>query len=251
MRFCARFWVVFCIAIVASAAEPELVTLRKAAESGDHQAQKKLGDLYERQFKPAEAEFWYRKAVTTGDPDVLWSLGKLYLHGRGKMSGSAPVAANVPNAIGLLTLAAAQGHKRSQEDLALLYFTGMIVPKNKVEAYKYFRINGQQTAKSSVDSLALELTSVEIQRAEKEVASFKPKSFPDAFADFTHERLELQGIIGSKEKRIAVINDKMLQQGKTAELEMAGLPVQLRCDRVDSRLAEVSFLGRKITLALK
>ncbi len=65
--------------------------LRAEAEKGDANAQKKLGDIYERDAVPAngqkgiesdaEAMKWYRKAADQGNPAAAYALGWRYLQG--------------------------------------------------------------------------------------------------------------------------------------------------------------------------
>ena len=106
---------------VSAFGEPALLDLKKAAEAGDQIAQKQLTQRYEQSLKFSEAEFWYRKIALTGDPEVLQALGRFYCDGKPAMSGSAGVKANPTNGIALITLAAVQGHKSSQRDLAYAF----------------------------------------------------------------------------------------------------------------------------------
>ena len=104
-------------------AEPALLDLKKAAEAGDPIAQKQLAQRYEHSFKYSEAEFWYRKIALTGDPDVLQALDE-FTAIRNCACMAVPAHASTTNGLALITLAAVQGHKSAQRDLAYAFHTG-------------------------------------------------------------------------------------------------------------------------------
>lgn len=238
------------LALRTVAAEPALLDIKKAAEAGDSRAQKQLAQRYESGFNFSEAEYWYKKAANAGDPEILLALGRFYCGGKPKMFGSAPVPFNATNAVALLSLAAIQGHKRAQHDLGIQYNVGNLVPRDRIRAYQLFRLSASVVDKIYIDKLILEMPTEEIEQAEKLVKEFRPKLFQEAFPEMIRAHLQLQGIAGAKEKLFAVINGRTLEEGKTAVIEVAALPVEIRCDRIGKRLVAVSFLGTKTVLQI-
>ena len=224
-------------------AEPALLDLKKAAEAGDQIAQKQLAQRYEKSHKFSEAEFWYRKISLTGDPEVLQALGRFYCDGKPAMSGSAGVKANPTNGLALITLAAVQGHKSSQRDLAYAFHTGKLVPYNRIRAYQLFRLSGSTSDRYLIDRMILEMPTAEVEQAEAEARAFKPTPFRAAFLELTRGTLQLQGIAGSNGKQFAVLNGQTIEPGKTITVEVASIPVPIRCVAIDKRSVKLEFLG--------
>jgi hypothetical protein len=220
-----------------------LLDLKKAAEAGDPKAQKQLAQRYEKALNYSEAELWFRKIAITGDPEVLQALGRFYCDGKPKVLGAAPVPRNVTNGLALLTLSAVQGHKSSQRDLAYIYYKGNIVPRNRIRAYQLFRLSGSPGDKYLIDRLILEMPTAEVEQAEAEAKAFKPRPFREAFIDLTRGTLQLQGIAGSKGKQLAIINGQSVEPGKTITIEVASIPVPIRCDTIEETSVVLSFLG--------
>ena len=231
---------------VSAFGEPALLDLKKAAEAGDQIAQKQLTQRYEQSLKFSEAEFWYRKIALTGDPEVLQALGRFYCDGKPAMSGSAGVKANPTNGIALITLAAVQGHKSSQRDLAYAFNKGKLVPYNRIRAYQLLRLSGSPGDKYMIDRMILEMPTAEVEQAEAEAKAFKPTPFREAFLQLTRGTLQLQGIAGysaSKGKQISVINGQTIEPGKTIIVQVASIPVPIRCVAIETRSVTVEFFG--------
>ena len=167
------------------------------------------------------------------------------------MNGAAAVPANATNAIALYSLAAIQGNKRAQHDLAIQYNNGTIVPRDRIRAYQLFRLSGILTAKPYLDRLTLEMTSAELEDAERQVEEFRPQSFKNAFPQVIHTHLNLQGIVGRKGKQMALINGQSVEQGKSIEMIVAGFPVTIKCERIEKDSVSVSFEGGGALLRLK
>ena len=159
------------------------------------------------------------------------------------MSGSAGVKANPTNGMALITLAAVQGHKSAQRDLAYAFHTGKHVPHNRVRAYQLFRLAGSLGDKPQIDRMILEMPTAELEQAEAEAKAFKPTPFRAAFLELTRGTLQLQGIAGSNGKQFAVLNGQTIQPGKSITIEVASIPVSIRCVAIDKQSVKVEFLG--------
>ena len=168
-------------------ADDEIAAMKKAALSGDAEAQCELGASYdkgdgvkenkEKAFKwycrAAEqghtvAQFnlglmyadgegvqpndklafeWFQKAADQGDPDAQFMLGQMYRRGNG-------IAKNKVKAVELWREAANQHHPLAQNSLALMYQFGKGVEKNQDEAITLFRRSAGQGCANAQYSLA-------------------------------------------------------------------------------------------------
>jgi TPR repeat protein len=120
--------------------------IRRAAEQGDTQAQFWLGYGYEENWFGAvdiqEAIKWYRRAAEGGNPDAQVELGQRYENGEGLERNYTlaaewyrKAAEHVPNLGG-----AFQGRNH----LGLLYLEGLGVPRDYVQAYFWFSLDGEE-----------------------------------------------------------------------------------------------------------
>ena len=114
----------------------DLEGIRAKAESGDAQAQMKLGSIYARgqgvKQSYAEAAKWYRKAADQGHARAQTALGELYEAGQGVPCDEAEAAR-------WYRRGAEQGDVVGQYSLAVLYVMGKGVPKDIAEAVKWYR----------------------------------------------------------------------------------------------------------------
>lgn len=120
--------------------------MRRAAEHGDAEAQFWLGVGYEEKWFGAvdiqEAIRWYRRAAERGDPDAQVELGQKYEDGEGLEQNYTlaaewyrKAAEHVPDLGG-----AGQGRNH----LGWLYMQGLGVPRDYVQAYFWFSLDGQK-----------------------------------------------------------------------------------------------------------
>ena len=101
------------------------ITIRRAANQGDAEAQCNLGVMYdEGQGVPedaGEAVRWFRQAAEQGLAEAQWNLGLMYAQGRG-----APEDAG--EAVRWYRQAAEQGHAEAQYKLGVMYEAGLKLP---------------------------------------------------------------------------------------------------------------------------
>jgi TPR repeat protein len=163
---------------------------RKAADQGDPLAQCSLGLSYSLgrgvPTNITEALKWYQLAAAQNQPDALLALGGLYLGGRGIPAdhiearkwlekaaaqncadayndlgliyeqGGAGLNKNMGQALKYYRLAAEKGVGKGQMNLGRMYLYGFGVPKDFIEAYKWFYLayrNGGGIARHYMDEL--------------------------------------------------------------------------------------------------
>jgi TPR repeat protein/uncharacterized membrane protein YhaH (DUF805 family) len=113
-------------------------TLRKRAESGNAEAQFKLGAMYLFGYEGAqknskEGAKWLRKAAEQGVAGAQYDLGTIYLSGDG-------VPLDKTEAARWFKKAGDQGETEALYILAKLYANGVGVEQDSAEAAKYYRI---------------------------------------------------------------------------------------------------------------
>ena len=108
-----------------------------------------------------EAARWYRLAAEQGNAAAQYNLGVMYSNGQGVLKDEAEAAR-------WYRLAAEQGLANAQFILGLMYEIGQGVLKDPVRAHVWFNIagaNGNETARTSRDSIEKEMSRAEISRA--------------------------------------------------------------------------------------
>jgi uncharacterized protein len=148
--------------------------MRRAAEQGDTEAQFWLGYAYENNWfgitDAQEALKWYKKAAEGGNPDAQAVLGGKYEDGEGveqnyKLAAEwyRKAAEHVPNLGG-----AGQG----SNNLGLLYLQGLGVPRDYLQAYFWFSLNGADENAAEAKS---HLTPSQIHEAEELLKEWKER----------------------------------------------------------------------------
>ena len=149
------------------------------AEQGDAASQFYLGFMYKhetgvpRSYKKALE--WFMKAAAQGDADAHFYLGIMNSSGQG-------VPQSYKQAIKWYTKAAEQGHRDAQYALARQYVKGEGVPRDNIYAYMWFNLSaadGHEVARTSRDTLAKEMTAVDIAKAQSMARECLKKNYKD------------------------------------------------------------------------
>lgn len=231
----------------AQTAEPELAQIKIAADAGDPAAQDKLAARVDAK----QAEVWYRKAAEQGFVHAQGKLGDIYLM-RGRLTiGLKPAELTViaDEAIKWATLAANQGDKQGQADLARIYLDGKWVKQDLVEAYKWGDLSANNPSLEFIvfsgasvrDEATLKMNADQIAEARKRVAEFKPHKpkNSDLPEPAWVQHINLGGISGTPGHRLAIINGKTFETGDHVTLKIDGKSVTVNC--LDIREASVSI----------
>jgi hypothetical protein len=155
--------------------------VRPLAEAGDARAQSLLALMYYRgrglpQDDRAAAE-WFRRAAEAGDIAAQFYLGGMYSEGRG-------VPQVYAEAVRFYQMAAERGDGQAQYNLGLAYARGEGVEQDLVKAHLYFnlaaaRLNdprGRAAATKNRDHLAAEISSEQLEQAQKLAREWRPKT---------------------------------------------------------------------------
>jgi TPR repeat protein len=158
--------------------------LRPLAETGDDKALLLLGNMYLQGYgverDPSEAMRLYRKAAINNNVEATVVIATMYQQGIG-------VTKNYRTAAEWYKRAADMGHSVGTFGYAMLMYMGsqgeedVRLNPDHVASYKWFRItqNLSKTkvsarAKAMADRLATQLQKAEVEKADAEVAAWKP-----------------------------------------------------------------------------
>jgi TPR repeat protein len=128
---------------------------QRAAEGGMLEAQLQAGEIHlGRRGVPADyqsAQKWYRLAAAQHAADAMNALGYI------AEEGGFGVSQDLPQAVKYYRQAALAGNGRGQANLGRMYLAGSGVPKDYIEAYKWFYLastNGGGFVTHFMDELA-------------------------------------------------------------------------------------------------
>ncbi len=158
---------------------------QRSASSGFAMAQFRLGTLYERgvgvKTDLARAQVWYSRAAEQGNIKAMHNLAVLIAAGR---PGSKP---DYETAAKWFTEAADRGLADSQYNLAVLYESGLGVPLDLKEAYKWLLLasaSGDKELKSRREALDAKISPKDRAAAEAIVSTWRSKGTNSLTNDF-------------------------------------------------------------------
>ena len=176
---CKWGWVIALMWLTAMTGLPQEAELREAkaqAEAGDAEAQYRLAMMYDLGLGApqsySESGKWYHKAAAAGVAEAQFQLAvRYYEHGKKAKD-------NYVTAFSWFFKAAGQGMAEAQYNVAAMYQLGRGVPTNRVEAYKWYLIaaaQGYPKALMAKETLATDLSRLEVAEAERRATAFEPK----------------------------------------------------------------------------
>jgi len=241
----------------ASAQSPSasLAETKVAAEAGDPAAQDKLAEAFIMRGDSDQAITWYRKAAEQGFAHAQGKLGHMLLmRSRTSVSStSAARAAMSDEAVHWITLAANQGDTHGQADLADICLQGKLVKKDLVEAYKWGELASKGSmidvattaGRSARNAATLQMDADQIAEAQRRAAAFvphQPKASELPEPSWVRQ-IKLNGISGTPERRLAMINSKTLQEGDQTSLKLGEKTVKVRCIEIRQTSVVISIDG--------
>jgi hypothetical protein len=135
----------------------------------------------------------------------------------------------------------------------LRYRSGTGVPKDVVEAYKWFKLAAAKDSVSGnvyLPDLARNLPREDVTEGERRAAEFKPGRRYEV-GNLLLERVRLQAIAGSGSERVALINDQIVRVGEEVIISIMGESLQLKCIAIgDGAVTIATTDGRQRKLSL-
>jgi hypothetical protein len=247
------------LSVSAQSAATTLEQIKIAADAGDPAAQVEMGVK-----DPANAEMWYRKAADQGFVPAQGKLGDLLLLRSRSTIGASPEAqaALADETVKWVTLAATQGDKQGEADMAQICLEGKLVKPDLIEAYKWGELAAENpspefiffSGASTRNEAILKMNEDQIAEARRRVAAFKPHvpTESDLPTPFWVKNIKLNGISGGAGNRLAIINDMTFAKGDSLKIKVAGKLVAVHCLEIHDRSALVEIEGvqtpRELTL---
>jgi TPR repeat protein len=243
---------------------PTLEQIKIAADAGDPAAQDKLAERVG--WDSPQGEVLYRKAATQGYVHAQGQLGHILLMRSGStfpLFGLKPDAQAATNAaraaindeaVKWITLAANQGDKQGQADLADLCLEGKLVKRDLIEAYKWGELASQgmpefyipaDRPRSIRDAAILKMNADQIAEAHKRVAAFTPhKPGKDELPEPAWvKKIKLNGISGPDDKRLAMIGNHTFEKGERGTVNIDRQSVVIQCLEITATTATISIEG--------
>jgi TPR repeat protein len=156
----------------SNCAELHLDELRRQADGGAAEAQKKLGDLYAAGHcvtqDYAQAAVWFRRSAEKGNAGAQFQLANYTLEGR-------EVRRDEKEAAEWFRRAAEQDFHDAQYSLGSLYVNGRGVSKDMIQGYMWFRLSAPESDRHVHDVLAQiskHMSAAQVQRAERDAMNW-------------------------------------------------------------------------------
>lgn len=242
---------------------PALAQIKIAADAGDPVAQDKLAENYIMRMDSAQAEVWYRKATGQGYAHAQGRLGNMLLMRSRTSFGLKPDAraAIADEAVKWIILAANQGDKQGQANLADICLEGKLVKQDLVEAYKWGELSAEGSmidvatisGRSTRDAAILKMNADQIAEARKRVAEFVPhqQQKSDLPEPVWVQKIKLVGISGTPDHRFAIINNRTFEKGDQTALKIGEKHVTVHCLEIRESSVVISIEGLDGTHELK
>ena len=234
---------------------PILAHVKAIAQAGKPAAQNELAWQYVLQGDNAQAELLYGKAAQEGYVPAQGKLGEmLFVHARLTLGLKYSVReAIVSRAIGWLSLAANQGDKLAQADLAGLYLNGEFVKPDLIESYKWADLAARETplapgsinGRSIRDVAARKMSVAQIAEARSRVTAFIPHvpAGSELLKPAWLSEIKLSGLGGPKSRPLAIINNEIFAVGDSNVLNVAGKAVTVQCLQIQDKTVVVQIEG--------
>lgn len=207
--------------------------------------------------RPAEGLMWYRQAALAGSVEAIYLAGGLFLSGRKSNVPAQSVPSDITEGVRWTFWAATNMHPPACRGMARIYFDGLGVKSNLVQAYAWMRLSSELDPNSGfaeLDRLARCLDAQQIQEAQQLVGEFKSGQWPSTPCKKVVEgdaRLTLNGITFAGRSSLAVINRRTLAEGETADLVIPKGRLTVTCLEIRAQSILVDIAGEYETRLLR
>ncbi|HOW80857.1 MAG TPA: hypothetical protein PK406_15555, partial [Verrucomicrobiota bacterium] len=139
-----------------------------------------------------------------------------------------------------------QGHAQAQWRLARILGEGAYVKQDYIEAYKWLTlaIRSPMSIVPDVDrnNLILKMTQEQIQEGERRAKAFVPhKTTVDELPEPAFvKQIKLNGIMGTGNNRLAMINGKSLGVGEQGSIKVADRSLNIRCVSIQDTAVKIT-----------
>lgn len=241
-----RLAVGFLLATLAVVGAAGATANKEKAESGRLLAS---GDNCRTNSRPAEGLMWYRQAAQAGSVEAAYRVGHLLLRGEKSGRTAQSVSPDPTEGIRWVFRAATNMHAQACREMGWVYFQGVAVKTNLVQAYAWMRLSSEldpAMGLGEMDRMASSLDAQQIQEAQQLAMQFKNSQWPPAPCKKVVEgdsRLSLNGLTFGGRKALAVINRKTLGEGESAEFATPKGQIVVTCLEIRDQSVLVDIAG--------
>lgn len=230
---------------------PSLALIKAAAEAGDAEAQY----TYATKFGPGGADWkrWMNAAAAQGygeaEDALAWTTNWAYFTNSDpkiialhlKMHGG-----EMRQALLFASSAADKGFEHSRQLLGMAYGHGILVQRDRVEAYKWYRLvkdaERYPTNSSPNDELVKTMSLDQVREGEARAANYRPgHTAIEVRNALLIPKLKLNGLATMGANRVAIINGTKMSPGQSADLLVDGVSVRVKCISMDATSAVIAI----------
>ncbi|MFT3781481.1 MAG: hypothetical protein QM790_05635 [Nibricoccus sp.] len=255
---------VFMTLALAQADVPKLAKLKAAAEAGNAEAQYEFAKT----FGPLSAEWkrWLTASANQGygpaEDELAWipngfNFSVAYTDPKLR-AVHLRNSAQMKQALIYASAAADKGFSHSRLLLAHAYANGYFVSADLVEAYKWTKLSTIDlvtaiTMPTSLKERLLKTLSLEqVKEGEARAANYRPGHTALEIRNaMIIPSLKLAGIVTSNGEQVALVNGTRLKTNQEAQLNVDGLPVNVRCLSIDAKTAVICLLPGETKVSLR
>ncbi|MFT3870929.1 MAG: hypothetical protein QM715_20945 [Nibricoccus sp.] len=252
---------------VARADVPQLAKLKAAAEAGDPQAQYNFAKT----FGPLGADWtkWLSASAAQGfgpAEDELawtsnWAIFKItFPDAKMRNIHLKNNSAKMRQALLYASSAADKGFGRSRLILAMAYANGYGVQQDMVEAYKWAKLSASTDLIANVvesserDRLLKTMPLQQVKEGEARAALFRPgNTAQEIYRAMVVPHLKLIGAVSSNGEipGTAIVSGKTIKVGEEKQIDINGLPVRMRCIRIEKTGVTIALLPSETQYLLR
>jgi TPR repeat protein len=216
----------------------DLGAIKIRAEQGDATAQVKLADAYLSHNQSVDAAKWYEAAAKQDSVEGEYQLGNLFLWGRFGIPKEQSIVAKPTEGLKWTYMAATNGYREAWRNMAKSLQNGIGCSTNLVETYAWLALladSGDIVGRVDMNNLALKLSSEEITRGKSLEDEMKKGNWPQLNLGQPTASLVpliLQGISGSENNRLAIINNTILAENETTAFKVNGQIIKIKCLKI-------------------
>lgn len=240
---------------------PSLALIKAAAEAGDAEAQY----TYAKTFGTGGGSWkqWMKAAAVQGygpaEDALAWTMNWAYFNHSDPKIIAVHVrmhGAEMRQALMLASSAADKGFAHSRQLLAMAYGNGVLVQRDAVESYKWYRLikdaERYQANGSPNDELVKTMSLEQVREGEARAANYRPgRTAIEVRNALLVPNLKLNGLASLGGNRVAIINGSKISVGQSADLVVEGITVRVKCVSIDETRAVITIAPDEATVTLR
>jgi TPR repeat protein len=214
----------------------DMAEIKRRAEAGDAAAQVTLANSLAAHSQSPEAFQWYRRAAIHGNADGEYHVGQMLLFGGAGFQGRAAQTDQVEG-LHWTFMAATNRQPYGLWNMSKALQQGLGTSTNLIAAYAWLKLFSETSpggivGRVEMNTLALKMSTVDLQAAENLAAQFKLGNWQSPIVRVIPEgdsRLKLGGIFYGTKMPVAVINGKTFAEGESGDISVKPGKIKIKC----------------------